>query len=82
MYSFAAPGAPGQPDRDKQGIARARILVMTATDEQLAQILTGSGKDSRRQSVNVETIFYATCVIVLLGLTVYSLPSRTSLLNA
>ena len=40
MYSFAAPGAPGQPDRDKQGIARARILVMTVTDEQLAQILT------------------------------------------
>lgn len=44
MYSFAAPGAPGQPDRDKQGIARARILVMTATDEQLAQILTEAEK--------------------------------------
>ena len=44
MYSFAAPGAPGQPDRDKQGIARARILVMTVTDEQLAQILTEAEK--------------------------------------
>lgn len=44
MYSFAAPGAPGQPDRDKQRIARARILVMTATDEQLARILSEAEK--------------------------------------
>lgn len=44
MYSFAAPGAPGYPDDYEQDIARARILVMTATDEQLAQILSEAEK--------------------------------------